>query len=100
MPMPSNCLTFSKETVEYLDECEVPLLEWPAYSPDLNPIENIWGIIGNKLRGHELKNKDELWKNVQNLWTQCYEQHSQKLADSLPTRVRVLIKVKGGHLKY
>ena len=35
---------------EYLKKHKIVTLEWYPYSPDLNPIENIWGIMVGKLR--------------------------------------------------
>ena len=32
-------------SLNYYIKNNIQLLEWPAYSPDLNPIENIWGSI-------------------------------------------------------
>ena len=36
-------------TLEYLKEKKVNVLEWTPYSPDLSPIENIWGIWAEQL---------------------------------------------------
>ena len=36
---------FSKETKSFLSRCLVEIMEWPACSPDLNPIENICGVL-------------------------------------------------------
>ena len=35
----------SKETKSFLPRCSVEIMEWPACSPDLKPIENIWGVL-------------------------------------------------------
>ncbi len=38
----------------------IPVLNWPANSPDLNPIENLWGIVKRKMRYARLNNAEEL----------------------------------------
>ena len=35
---------------QYLEEVPIQTLVWPARSPDLNPIENVWDIMGRNVR--------------------------------------------------
>jgi len=44
-----------------MKKCKINLIEdWPASSPDLNPIENIWNLLKKKLRQKLPKTKNEL----------------------------------------
>lgn len=35
----------SASTTEWLQQHEIPVMAWPARSPDVNPIENLWGQL-------------------------------------------------------
>ena len=53
-------------TKAYLEEQGINVITWPALSPDLNPIENIWGIMCQKLyaNGKSYHNTNELWEAI------------------------------------
>lgn len=46
------CAPAARCVMHYLDEVVVNSIEWPARSPDLNPIEHIWDRLGRLVRNH------------------------------------------------
>ncbi|UYV66563.1 hypothetical protein LAZ67_4002086 [Cordylochernes scorpioides] len=44
---------------------DVQMLPWPPYSPDLSPIEHVWGIIGRRLHAlPQPRSEDQLWQMI------------------------------------
>ncbi len=78
----------------------VTVLDWPANSPDLNPIENLWGIVKRKMRDTRPNNADDLKAAIKATWASIPPQQCHKLITSMPRRIEAVIKAKGAPTKY
>lgn len=91
----------AKSVKQWLRDCCVPFFEdWPANSPDLNPIENLWAIIKRELRSHDCSTVAKLQAALQYLWNTFTPQHLMVLADSLPARLEECRRRQGKPTKY
>ncbi len=85
----------AKSTKSWLNDHGVGVLDWPANSPDLNPIENLWSIVKRKMRNKRPKNADELKATVKETWALIPAQQCHEMITSMPRRIEAVIKAKG-----
>ena len=80
----------------------ITTMSWPAQSPDINIIENIWLYIKRKLQGRvgRIENKDDLFREIHTIWTAITPQYVQSLYKSIPRRLQHVIRLKGHLTKY
>jgi hypothetical protein len=92
----------SKWAMKWFKDHNVELLDWPAQSPDLNPIEHLWHSLKFKLAAYETEPKSiqELWERVQEKWEEMTKDECLKLINSMPRRVAAVLKAKGGYTTY
>ena len=92
----------AKHTKKWLEEHDIPILEWPANSPDLNPIENLWGILARAVyaNGRQFTTKEELKNEILKQWDSISGETLVNLANSLPKRIVDVIKLNGKNTKY
>ncbi|GFW34781.1 transposable element Tc1 transposase [Trichonephila clavipes] len=92
----------AKTVKSYLDSQQVELLPWPAYSPDMSPIEHEWDIVGRRIARdlRPVASTDELWLPIQTIWNTLPQTDIKNLFNSMPRRVAALIAARGGHTKY
>ncbi|GFY06215.1 transposable element Tc1 transposase [Trichonephila clavipes] len=78
------------------------LFPWPAYSPDMSPIEHVWNLVGRRFARdpRPAASKDELLLRIQALWNSLPQADIQNLFDPMPRRTAAFIAVRGGYTKY
>lgn len=92
----------SKATRQFLAEKGYNVMDWPPYSPDLNPIENVWALTQHRAlcQNVELSRQSDL---VQAAKAAFAEFSAEKLAgfyNSMPKRLKAVIQAKGGPTRY
>lgn len=90
----------AKTTQAFLQNKNIDVLHWPGNSPDLNPIENIWGILKRRVRPMAHKSATELWNEVQSEWYKLSHNVCKKIVFSMPKRLELVKKSKGHPIKY
>jgi len=92
----------SKKAQDYFKTQQFQVLEWPAQSPDLNPIEHLWNILKKVLYSAHPDSKGvyDLWDNLVAAWVSITPEQCAGLVESMPRRCEAVIKAKGGHTKY
>jgi hypothetical protein len=100
--MPFDSLALARLTQLWMSPGPIEVLLWPAQSPDLNPIEQLWTHIKRRLADYEIPPSGiiELWERVEAEWNKIEPKVCQDLIESMPRRVQAVIEAKGGYTKY
>ncbi|GFU80588.1 transposable element Tcb2 transposase [Trichonephila clavipes] len=63
--MGNNCRPHRANLVEdFLFEEGIVRMEWPACSPDMNPIEHVWDALGRRVAGRHPPKLSKNWKEL------------------------------------
>ncbi|KAI6647524.1 hypothetical protein LOD99_8790 [Oopsacas minuta] len=70
--------------------------EWPGNSPNLNPIENLWSILKDKVEEFEQASTvNNLIKNLEKAWSDISGNVLQNMVSSMPRRVALVLERQG-----
>ncbi|GFV73428.1 transposable element Tcb2 transposase [Trichonephila clavipes] len=88
------------------DEClqleDITRMDWPAYSPDLNPIEHVWDILGRRIAARQPPPTclPELRRALLDEWCNIPQAQIDNWILSMPRRCKAYIVSSGRHTLY
>lgn len=87
---------------EYLHQVNVPQIEWPSLSPDMNPIEHVWDMLGRRIRSRfpAPTTIRELEGALVEEWEAIPQDDIARLIQGMPRRIEALIRARGGNTRY
>ena len=91
----------ARHTQNILRIHNVNVLQWPARSPDLSPIEYLWDHLGRQVRErHDVNNICDLERALQAEWVRIPLQVIRKLICSFTRHCLAVLAANGGHTRY
>jgi transposase len=90
----------AKTTKRFFSDNNINVLPWPASSPDLNPIENIWGILKSRVDRKKPKTKQELITIAMEEWEGIDLGIVRRTIESMPRRIEEVIEKCGNKIDY
>lgn len=88
--------------LDWFKEKNIDIMKWPALSPDLNPIENIWGIMSNRIysNGRQYESLQQLKCEINRTWAEISKSELENLINSMPKRMEEVVRNSGAHTHY
>jgi hypothetical protein len=80
--------------------CNIKTLEWPPNSPDISPIENIWGIVDGRVQARGCSSFEEFKKAVLEELMAIPKSTLVKLSKSMKDRLERVVKKGGDRISY
>ena len=73
---------------------------WPANSPDLFPIENVWAILQYKVNEVDAPHStlEALEKILKDAWSKISPEVLENLYKSMPGRIQAVLEAKGSNV--
>jgi len=94
----------SKATRSVLQDLGIPASFWPAFLPDLNPIESLWDLLKNWIAYNyvmeDLKDYKVLRKALIEAWNAITKEQLDHLINSMHERCQAVIAAEGKETKY
>jgi len=81
----------SKLCRAWKDENNVTTMEWPAMSPDVNPIESVWSYMKIKLKRKPVYTVKQLSIQIKKIWRFLPKEYAEKLVESMEKRCQAII---------
>ncbi len=90
----------ARATQAWLEANNIQTIQWPAQSPDLNVIENLWDNVGRVVTRERPATRVELINVLHRAWNSIRPDTVARLFDSLPRRVRAVVRSRGYPTRY
>jgi hypothetical protein len=78
----------------------IDLIEFPPYSPDLSPIENLWANLKRRVEHHNARDTTELSHHLSQEWTATDPSFLSHTVHSMPRRCKLVVQKKGHKIHY
>ena len=88
------------DTRALLQANRINVLPWPFLSPDLNPIEHIWDVIGQWVRSRVPLNIRDLERFVVEEWNDVVQLTLRNYIVSMRSRCQAVVHANGGHTRF
>ena len=90
----------SKVAKELKKQKKIKILQWPSQSPDINCIENVWGLLKTKMTKYRCSKVSSFVRALKKEWKNLSQDYSQALVKSMKRRIEALIEAKGDYTIY